>query len=72
MQKRRTGDYVADDYVDQRILHYDDLFSSWEETLKFQVGGRDADKAVPRETSAPAASEKTKEPAAQKAPKKQG
>ena len=26
MQKQRTGDYVADDYVDQRILHYDDLF----------------------------------------------
>jgi hypothetical protein len=72
MQKRRTGDYVADDYVDQRILHYDDLFSSWEETLKFQVGGRDADKAVPRETSAPAASEKTKEATAQKAPRKQG
>ena len=66
MQKRRTGDYVADDYVDQRILHYDDLFSSWEETLKFQVGGRDADKAVPRETSAPAASGKTKEAAAAK------
>jgi len=55
MQKKRTGDYVADDYVDQRILHYDDLFSSWEESLKFQVGGRDADKAVPRQACAPVA-----------------
>jgi len=53
MQKKRTGDYVADDYVDQRILHYDDLFNSWEESLKFQVGGRDADKVVPREVCAP-------------------
>lgn len=47
MQKERTGEYVADDYVDSRILHYDDLFYSWEKVLKFQIGGRDADKAVP-------------------------
>jgi hypothetical protein len=47
MQKVRTGDYVADDYVDQRLLHYDDLFAGWEERLKFQVGGRDAPKSVP-------------------------
>lgn len=47
MQKERTGDYVADDYVDSRILHYDDLFNDWEKVLKFQIGGRDADKAAP-------------------------
>lgn len=47
MQKRRTGDYVADDYVDQRILHYDDLFNTWEKSLKFQVGGHDSEKPVP-------------------------
>ena len=41
MQKERNGDYVADDYVDTRILHYDDLFYGWERVLKFQVGGRD-------------------------------
>ena len=41
MQKVRTGEYVADDYVDTRLLHYDDLFTSWESLLKFQVGGRD-------------------------------
>jgi hypothetical protein len=53
MQKRRTGDYVADDYVDQRLLHYDDLFATWEKSLKFQVGGHDADKAVPLSPAAP-------------------
>lgn len=41
MQKVRTGDYVADDYVDTRIMHYDDLFYSWERALSFEVGGRD-------------------------------
>lgn len=68
MQKKRTGDYVADDYVDQRILHYDDLFNTWEESLKFQVGGRDADKTVPRTQIAPAPSRDTNLPAAK--PKK--
>ena len=47
MQKKRTGEYVADDYVDQRILHYDDLFYTWEKSLKFQVGGRDNKHPVP-------------------------
>jgi len=41
MQKDRTGTYVADDYVDTRILHYDDLFYGWERELKFEIGGRD-------------------------------
>ena len=41
MQKARTGNYVADDYVDTRLFHYDDLFREWESVLKFQVGGRD-------------------------------
>ncbi len=68
MQKERTGDYVADDYVDQRILHYDDLFSSWEQSLKFQVAGRDADKVVPREVCAPAPGREPSVPAAK--PKK--
>ena len=42
MQKTRTGQYVADDYVDSRLLTYDDLFRDWEEYLRFQIGGRDA------------------------------
>ncbi len=42
MQKTRTGQYVADDYVDSRLLTYDDLFKEWERYLRFQIGGRDA------------------------------
>jgi hypothetical protein len=42
MQKERTGQYVADDYVDARLLNYDDLFRHWEKYLRFQIGGRDA------------------------------
>lgn len=42
LQKERTGSYVADDYVDERLLNYDDLFLSWESWLRFQIGGRDA------------------------------
>lgn len=41
MQKRRTGDYVPDDYVDSRLHYYDDLFREWEKHLKFQLGGCD-------------------------------
>ena len=41
LQKERTGDYVPDDYVDTRLVFYDDLFTDWEKWLRFQVGGRD-------------------------------
>jgi len=41
MQKDRTGDYVADDYVDERLIDYDDLFNRWEELLRFALQGRD-------------------------------
>lgn len=41
LQKERTGTYVPDDYVDDRLLTYDDLFESWEHWLRFQIGGRD-------------------------------
>ena len=44
LQKKRTGDYVPDDYTDARLIHYDDLFDNWEKWLKFQVGGRDVPK----------------------------
>ena len=40
-QKDRTGNYVPDDYSDQRLVFYDDLFTEWERWLRFQVGGRD-------------------------------
>jgi len=40
-QKERTGDYVPDDYVDSRLVLYDELFLEWEHWLRFQVGGKD-------------------------------
>lgn len=42
LQKKRTGQYVADDYVDSRLVFYDDLFKHWEKWLRFQIEGRDA------------------------------
>ena len=46
LQKTRTGDYVPDDYVDSRLIDYDELFRNWEHLLRFQVGGRDADDEI--------------------------
>ncbi|WP_295317478.1 hypothetical protein [Roseobacter sp.] len=42
LQRRRTGDYVPDDYVDSRLINYDDLFRHWEVLLRFQISGCDA------------------------------
>ena len=42
LQKERTGRYVPDDYQDQRLILYDDLFTEWERWLRFQIGGMDA------------------------------
>jgi len=41
LQKERTGQYVPDDYVDSRMILYDDLFREWEKWLRIQVRGRD-------------------------------
>jgi hypothetical protein len=43
MSKERSGDYVLDDRRDSRLASYEDLFKKWEEMLKFQVRGRDAE-----------------------------
>jgi hypothetical protein len=43
LAKERTGTYVVDDRIDSRLVSYDDLFQSWEEHLRFIIGGRDAD-----------------------------
>ena len=40
-QIERTGTYVPDDYVDSRLVLYDELFLNWERWLRFQVGGKD-------------------------------
>jgi hypothetical protein len=50
LQKERTGSYVPDDYVDRRLIDYDELFLAWERWLRFQIGGRDA----PDEVGGPA------------------
>lgn len=42
LQKVRTGSYVPDDYVDDRLVLYDDLLGDWQRWARFQVGGRDA------------------------------
>jgi ketosteroid isomerase-like protein len=42
LQKKRTGDYVPDDYQNPELVLYNDLFSEWEKWLRFQIGGRDA------------------------------
>ena len=39
LQKERTGTYVPDDYLDDRLLLYDDLMGDWERWLRFQVRG---------------------------------
>jgi len=41
LQKERTGEYVPDDYVDSRMILYDDLFKEWEKWLRVQIRGRD-------------------------------
>jgi hypothetical protein len=47
LQKERTGKYVPDDYVDERLILYDDLFLDWEKWLKVQIGGRDVPDTEP-------------------------
>lgn len=42
LQKARTGSYVPDDYADERLVLYDDLFNDWEKWLRFAVHGKDA------------------------------
>jgi hypothetical protein len=39
-QKDHDGEYVPDDYVDERLVLYDDLFNHWEKWLRFTVRGR--------------------------------
>jgi hypothetical protein len=41
LQKDHTGQYVPDDYVDSRMISYDDLFAEWQKWLRVVVRGRD-------------------------------
>jgi hypothetical protein len=40
--RERTGKYVPDDYADNRLMTYDDLFKKWEKLLQVQIGGKDS------------------------------
>jgi hypothetical protein len=52
-QMERTGTYVPDDYVDSRLVLYDELFLEWEHWLRFQVGGKDYMEPAGRDPEAP-------------------
>ena len=53
LQKERTGSYVPDDYADERLILYDDLFNNWEKWLRFAVQGRDTDESDPDDGQGP-------------------
>jgi hypothetical protein len=35
--------YIMDDFADQRLVTYEQLFRNWERLLKFEIGGRDSE-----------------------------
>ena len=41
LQRDHTGHYVPDDYVDSRMILYDELFKEWEKWLRIVIRGRD-------------------------------
>jgi hypothetical protein len=45
MEKNRNGqpnpDYILDDFEDTRLVSYDELFTSWEQALRFIIAGKD-------------------------------
>ena len=41
LQRDHTGQYVPDDYVDSRLILYDDLFKEWEKWLRIVIRGQD-------------------------------
>jgi hypothetical protein len=43
LAKERTGSYVPDDYEDDRLVMYDDLFRDWEKLIRFVIGGKDTE-----------------------------
>ena len=47
LQRGRTAStakvYIVDDFVDQRLVTYEQLFQNWEHLLKFEIGGRDSE-----------------------------
>lgn len=41
----RSGEYILDDRRDARLVTYIDLFTRWEDMLRFQIKGRDAEES---------------------------
>jgi hypothetical protein len=41
----RSGEYILDDRKDGRLVTYIDLFTRWEDMLRFQIRGRDAEES---------------------------
>ncbi|WP_271612558.1 hypothetical protein [Bradyrhizobium sp. CCBAU 21362] len=39
MQRENTGEYISDNRALDALLSYDDLFTSWEQELRFVIGG---------------------------------
>ena len=60
-QMVRTGNYVPDDYIDSRLVLYDELFGEWERWLRFQVGGKDYHEGSNRRPKASKAQSVTRE-----------
>ncbi len=47
MSRDRTGNYILDDRKDSRLLTYLELFTKWQEMLRFQIKGNDAEESDP-------------------------
>jgi hypothetical protein len=49
LQRDRTAStgkvYIVDDFADQRLVTYEQLFQNWEHLLKFEIGGRDKEES---------------------------
>lgn len=56
-----TGVYVPDDYIDSRLVLYDELFLEWEHWLRFQVGGKDYNEGPSQDSECPPSQSATDE-----------
>ena len=45
LSKKRSGEYIPDNWKDSRLVSYDALFTNWEGQLSFIIKGNDAIKA---------------------------
>jgi hypothetical protein len=45
MSRNRTGEYILDDRKDGRLVTYEELFIKWEQMLRFEIQGKDAEES---------------------------